>query len=29
MQAYTIHLIAHADPIKYVLSKPELLFQDD
>ena len=22
MQAYTVHLIAHADPIKYVLSKP-------
>ena len=24
MQAYTIHLIAHIDPIKYVLSKPVL-----
>ena len=24
MQAYTVHLIAHANPIKYVLSKPVL-----
>ena len=24
MQVYTIHLIAHADPVKYVLSKPVL-----
>ena len=25
MQAYTVHLIAHVDPVKYVLSKPILL----
>ena len=25
MQAYTVHLIAHIDPVKYVLSKPVLL----
>ena len=25
MWVYTVHLIAHADPVKYVLSKPVLL----
>ena len=29
MQAYTIHLIAHVDPIKYVLSKLVLSGQYD